>query len=496
MSKAKKKNTALWMTRRQFVKRSCAAGIGVAAALPSSTWARPTGANNDIRVAVVGLGGQGRGHVRRFKVMKGVRVVALCDPDRKRMEKAAKELEGQKFDKYTDYRKLLEDKDIDAVSTASCNHWHAPVTVWGCEAGKDVYVEKPVCHTIWEGQQMVKAARKYDRIVQSGMQLRSDTGVEEAFQWLHDGNLGKILLSRGLCYEERSSIGKVDKPTSIPDHIDYDLWCGPSPNEPLMRRRLHFDWHWIWNTGNGDLGNQGIHQMDMCCRAIGQGKLAPRVISVGGRFGWNDDGQTPNTQFVFYDYKPVPILFEVTQMPAKKGVDHRSHYKGIRCGNVIHCEGGYFACGESGGGWAFDNDGKKIKQFIGGGAGEHQQNFIDAVRSRKREDLTAEVRVGHVSSSLCHMGNISHRLGKESSPESISNELKNHQGMTDAFERFQRHLDANEIDISKEEAALGPLLTMDPVKEEFTGPRADEANKMLTKKYRKAFAIEGAETLG
>ncbi|MHC4088066.1 MAG: Gfo/Idh/MocA family protein [Planctomycetota bacterium] len=327
-----KKNTALWMTRRQFLKRSAAAGASVAAALPSSTWSRPAGANNDIRVAVVGLGGQGRGHVRRFKVMKGVRVVALCDPDRKRMEKAAEELEGQKFDKYTDYRKLLEDKDIDAVSTASCNHWHAPVTVWGCEAGKDIYVEKPVCHTIWEGQQMVKAARKYNRIVQSGIQLRSDRGVRDAFQWLHDGNLGKMLLSRGLCIENRSSIGKVDKPTPIPDYIDYDLWCGPSPNGPLMRKRLHFDWHWIWNTGNGDLGNQGIHQMDMCCRAVRQGKLAPRVISVGGRFGWNDDGQTPNTQFVFYDYKPVPILFEVTQMPAKKGVDHRSHYKGIADG--------------------------------------------------------------------------------------------------------------------------------------------------------------------
>jgi hypothetical protein len=183
-------------------------------------------------------------------------------------------------------------------------------------------------------------------------------------------------------------------------------------------------------------------------------------------------------------------------MPAKKGVDHRSHYKGIRCGNVIHCEGGYFACGESGGGWAYDNDGKKVKQFIGGGAGEHQQNFIDAVRSHKREDLNAEVRVGHVSSSLCHMGNISQRLGKTSSPENIHNELKNHQGMTDAFERFQTHLDANEIDISKEKASLGPLLTMDPDKEEFTGPRADEANKLLTKKYRKSFVIAGAETLG
>ncbi len=485
------------ITRRSFIRQSTtvAAGVSMAAALPSSTWARPLGANNDIRVAVVGLGGRGRSHVKTFKAMKGVRVVALCDPDRKRMQQSAKELDGQKVDTYVDYRKLLEDKDIDAVCTASCNHWHAPVTVWGCQAGKDIYVEKPVCHTIWEGQQMVKAARKYNRIVQSGMQLRSDIGVGEAFQWLQEGNLGKMLLSRGLCIENRSSIGKVDKPTPIPDYIDYDLWCGPAPNEPLMRKRLHFDWHWIWNTGNGDLGNQGIHQMDMARRANAQAKLPPRVISVGGRFGWNDDGQTANTQLVFFDYKPVPILFEVTEMPRKKGVRDRSHYKGIRCGNVVHCEGGYFACGEGGGGWAYDNDGKKIKQFFADGAKDHQQNFIDAMRSRKLEDLNADIRDGHVSSSLCHMGNISHRLGKTSSPENIQNELKSHPGMTDAFERFQAHLDANEIDISKEKATIGPLLTMEPDAEEFIGPHADEANKLLTKKYRKGFVIAGAQTL-
>jgi hypothetical protein len=481
------------ISRRSFIRQSTtvAAGIGVAATLPSSTWARPVGANNDIRVAIVGLGGKGRDHVKTFKAMKGVRVVALCDPDRKRMGKAVELLEGQKVDTYIDYRKLLEDKDIDAVCTASCNHWHAPVTVWGCEAGKDVYVEKPVCHTIWEGQQMVKAARKYKRIVQSGMQLRSDKGVAQAFEYIHAGNLGKIVLSRGLCIENRSSIGKVDKPTPIPSHIDYDLWCGPAPNKPLMRKRLHGDWHWIWDTGNGDLGNQGIHQMDMCCRAIDQGKLPPRVISVGGRFGWHDDGQTANTQLIFFDYKPVPILFEVTGMPMKKGVSVRSHYRQIRCGNVIHCEGGYFACGEFGGGWAYDKDGKRIKQFIGDGAEDHQQNFIDAVRSRKRADLNADVRKGHVSSSLCHMGNISHRLGRTSAPENIHNELKQHQGMTDAFERFLTHLDANEIDISKEKVMLGPLLSMDPDKEAFIGSGAEQANRLLTKQYRRGFAIEG-----
>jgi hypothetical protein len=486
------------MTRRSFIRQTTAVagGIGVTAAVSSSAWALVSGANNDIRVAVVGLGGQGRYHVKTFAAMKGVRVVALCDPDRNRLQQGVELLKGQKVDTYVDYRKLLEDKDIDVVSTASCNHWHAPVTVWGCEAEKDIYVEKPVCHTIWEGQQMVKAARKYGRIVQSGMQLRSDRGVREAFGWLRDGNLGKMLLSRGLCYETRSSIGRVNGPTPIPDHIDYDLWCGPAPNKPLMRERLHFDWHWIWDTGNGDLGNQGIHQMDVCRRAIGHQELAPRVISVGGRFGWHDDGQTPNTQLIFFDYTPVPILFEVTGMPEKKGVRGRSHYKGIRCGNVVHCEGGHFACGEEGGGWAYDNDGKKIKQFFADGAGEHLHNFIDAVRSRKVEDLNADVLHGHLSSSLCHLGNISHSLGKPSSPESICNELKSYPGMEDAFKRFHAHLDANEIDISKEKATIGALLTVNPNTEEFTGPGAGEANKLLTKKYRRGFVIRGAETLG
>jgi len=486
------------ITRRSFIRQSTAlaAGLGAAATLPASSWAKVVGANNDIRVAVVGLGGKGRYHAGVFNKMKGVRVVALCDPDRDRMNQAARSFGKQKVDKYVDYRKLLEDKDIDAVCTASCNHWHAPVTVWGCEAGKDIYVEKPVSHTIWEGQQMIKAARKHNRIVQSGTQLRSEKGLREAFKYLQEGNLGKILLSRGLCYEHRGSIGKVDRPTTIPDHIDYDLWCGPAANKPLMRRRLHYDWHWIWDTGNGDLGNQGIHQMDMSRLVIGEDKLPPRVISVGGRFGWNDDGQSANTQLIFYDYRPVPILFEVTGMPRKKGQRGWPQYKGIGCGNVIHCEGGYFAFGESGGGWACDKDGKKIKQFKGGGAGGHQQNFIDAVRSRKREDLTAEVAEGHISSSLCHLGNISHLLGKKAAPNEIRGELKKHQDMTDAFERFQEHLDANEIDISKEKATLGPLLTLDPDKEQFIGSNADKASKLMTKKYRKGFVIAGAETVG
>lgn len=485
------------ITRRSFIGKSstAVACAGAATTLPYSAWSQVKGANNDIRIAVVGLGGKGRQHVGIFHKMKGVRVVALCDPDRNRMNQAAGTLGNQKVDKYVDYRKLLEDKNIDAVCTASCNHWHAPVTVWGCEAGKDIYVEKPVCHTIWEGQEMVKAARKYNRIVQSGTQLSSDRGCKEAFEWIHEGHLGKMVLARGLTYENRRSIGKVNKPTKIPDHIDYDLWCGPAPKTPLMRRQLHVDWHWIWDTGNGDLGNQGIHHMNMCRLAIKQQQLASRVISVGGRFKWNDDGQTCNTQLIYLDYKPVPILFEVRSMPRGGGKPGHPDFKGIRCGNVIHCEGGYYAFGEFGGGKIKDNDGKTVKQIFAGGAGEHQQNFIDAMRSRKKEDLTADILDGHLSSSLCHQGNISHHLGKKAKPDEIVAEMKKYPEMSDAFERFQEHLANNGVDISKEKATLGPMLTMEPKTEKFTGPRADEANKLKTKKYRKGFAIKGAEVL-
>ena len=298
-----------------------------------------------------------------------------------------------------------------------------------------------------------------------------------------------ITLSRGLCYESRGSIGKVSKPTQLPDYIDYDLWCGPAPKKPLMRSTLHFNWHWAWDTGNGELGNQGAHQIDVARMVIGEDKLPSSVLSVGGRFKWNDDGQSANTQLIFLDYKPVPILFEVTQM-------RNSSYKGAKCGNVVHCEGGYFVCGEFGGGKAYDRNGKMVKEFGGGRWGnEHQVNFIEAVRSRKTEDLNANIREGHVSSALCHMGNISHWLGKETAPDQIKEEMKKHSNMTDAFERFQSHLSANGVSLSKEQATLGPVLTMDPDKEQFTGPRAAEANKLKTKKYRKGFVIAGAETL-
>ena len=481
------------ISRRRFLAGSVAAG----AATLLTPHSRVLGANSDIRVAVVGFNQQGVGHIEGYRRMPGVRVVALCDADKNVVDREVSKFDkrGEKVAGCTDVRKIIDDKNVDVISTATPNHWHSLIVVWGCQAGKDVYVEKPVSHEIWEGRKAVEAARKYNRIVQTGTQNRSDMGLKAAFEYLQKGELGKILCARGFCYKPRGSIGKVDGPQPIPPGVDYDLWCGPAPKEPLMRRHLHYDWHWVWPTGNGDIGNQGIHEMDMCRWALGQGALAPRVMSIGGRYGYDDDATTPNTLISFFDYKPAPLIFEVRGLPRKKSDSEKEflkfgmdNYRGIRVGIVVQCENGYFA-GGGGGGWVYDKDGKKVKQFKGGEGGQHKDNFIKAVRSRKREDLKADILEGHLSSALCHMGNIPYRLGKESSPDQISEIIKGDKEAADSFERFKEHLAANEVKIEKTPVILGPSLTMDSDKEQFTGTLAAEANKLATREYRAPFVV-------
>ena len=469
------------MNRRDFLKTSAVAGL--ATAIPFS---RVRGANDDIRVAVVGIRSQGKNHINWFRKIAGVRVVAVCDADKSFLEREKKSFaeRNEKVDTYVDYRKLLEDKSIDAVITATPNHWHALVTVWACQAGKDVYVEKPVAHNIWEGRRMVEAARKYNRIVQGGMQRRSDTGLQEAIDYVNQGNLGKIKLVRGLVYVRRGSIGKVDGPQPVPESVDYNLWSGPAPILPLRRKSLHYDWHWTWPTGDGDFGNNGIHFIDICRWAVGKQELPRRVISLGGRFGYIDDGETPNTQIVYLDYERAPILFEVRGLPRAKDDSAMDNYRGLRIGTVIHCENGYVA-----GGWAYDNDGNRIKQFgLTEGSGHHQ-NFIDAVRSRKVSDLNADVLEGHLSAALCHMGNISYRFGQEASRETILERMGGSKDMVEAFERFQDHLLLNGVDVKTTPRVIGPWLTMDPERERFTGEFADEANRLVRGTYREPFVV-------
>jgi len=478
-------------TRRDFMKATMAAGAAMVLAGPNS---RVLGANNDLRIAVVGVGGQGSGHVGYFNEKKGVRVVALCDADKAHVEDRAADFEkkyGQKVKTYIDVRELLEDKNIDAITSATPNFWHSLVTVWACQAGKDVYIEKPVSHNIWEGRKAVEAARKYDRIVQTGTQRRSSEAYKEAYKYINGGNIGAIKWVRGFCYKPRFSgngiVNGTNGPISPPASVDYNLWCGPADMEPLRRTELHYLWHWVWNTGNGDLGNQGIHEMDLSRWALGDPKLAPRVMSFGGRFKVNDAGETANTQIIFLDYKPAPLIFEVRGLPRKKGDSGMDNFRGTQIGVVVQCENGYYAAGE-GGGWIYDNDGKKVKQVTGSG-GEHHQNFIDAVRSRKVSDLNADIEKGHLSSALCHMGNISYRLGKKASVDEVKAAIGNNAELMDSFERMLTHLAANEVDLQKEPITIGPMLAMDPEKEVFVGEHADWANMYLKRNYREPFVV-------
>ena len=480
------------MNRRTFIRNSLLATASVSA-LPQLGWTAPKptdrvrGANEDIRIAVVGFNGRGQSHIDGFRKIKGVRIVALCDVDQTVLDKAVKIFadRGEPVEAYRDIRKLLENPDIDAVSFATPNHWHSLCTIWAVQAGMDVYVEKPISHNVWEGRQAVEAARKYGRIVQAGTQSRSSYGIREAFEWARAGNIGKILRARGLCYKRRPSIGKVDGPQPIPPSIDYDLWCGPAPKEPLMRKRLHYDWHWVWPTGNGDLGNQGVHQVDMCRWALGVNELSPSVFSIGGRLGYEDDGTTPNTQIIFHDYKPAPLIFEVRGLPSASDSSKMDNYRGAGVGIVVECEGGYLLIPNYSSGIVHDKDGKEIKKFSG--ANDHFENFIKAVRSRKSSDLNADILEGHLSAGLCHTANISYRLGRKHSPEEIRDAARNNKDVAEALGRMEEHLAANQVDTKKTPATLGAVLKMNPRMERFAENAA--ADELLTRNYRAPFVV-------
>lgn len=478
------------MKRRTFLKTSLYAGATVA--MTAKSWSQVKGANETLRVGVVGFRGRGNSHIGAYRGMqqaeKGVRVAALCDVDKKvldagvgKLKKLSPDIKG-----HQDIRKMLEDENLDVVSIATPNHWHALAAIWAIQAGNDVYVEKPVSHNVWEGRQIVNAARKYKKIVQTGTQARSSKCIQDAVKYVQSGALGKIKVSRGLCYKRRGSIGDVKEAVNVPSEIDYNLWCGPAPMDPLMRKRLHYDWHWIWNYGNGDLGNQGIHQMDIARWFLGDMELSPRVWSVGGRLGYEDDGETANTQVIYHDYKTAPLIFEVRGLGVKKGSGARPTYRGGSVAVFIECEKGYVAVRNYGSVQIHDNDDKKIKEFKGGG--DHFGNFISAVRSRKRSDLNAEILEGHLSSALCHTGNISYRIGKDASVKNIRDTVKADDHALEAVDRMIDHLAAkNEVDLKATPLTMGPALKMDPKNETFPGNAA--ANKMLTREYRKPFVV-------
>jgi predicted dehydrogenase len=467
------------VTRRDFVKSSIAAGV--AATLPFS---RVRGANDRIRVGVVGLGGRGTGaHVPSFEKQKGVTVVALSDPDRERTGKAAKAIEAKydhKVEQYVDMRKMFDRNDIDVIGNATQNYWHGLSTIWACQAGKHVYVEKPLSHYIWEGRQMVSAARKYNRIVQCGTQHRSESPIAQAIQWIREGNLGRIKYITAFANKPRSSCGKRDTPLPIPDTIDYDLWCGPAKKVPIYRNRLQYDCSFDWNTGDGESCNQGVHEVDVARWCLGEKMLPRRVMSIGGRFLFNDACDVPNTQIIYYDFPTAPLLYEVHNLRKSKNSDQMPAFRGERVGVIVDCEGGSVSLYR---GIAWDNEGKQVKSFSGGG--DHFVNFIEAVRSGRREDLNAEVLEGHLSTAVCHTGNISYRLGKKASSEEMRDRVEGISTFNDMFGRLLEHLAAHEIDTRM--VTLGPWLEIDGKKERFRNN--EQANRLAHGFYREPYTV-------
>ena len=493
------------VTRRRFLHTSALAAAG--AALPARSWARVLGANGDVRVAVIGLNGRGQNHVTSLAQIPGVRVAALCDVDTAVLDKAKATLGLAGVKTYVDLRELFADPSIDAVTVATPNHWHSLAAIWAVQAGKDVYLEKPVSHNVWEGRQLVAAAAKSGRVVQAGTQIRSGEGLREAVEWVRAGHLGRITAARGFCYKRRDSIGRCGGPQKVPATIHYDLWSGPAPLVAPQRNTrngpVHYDWHWLYLYGNGDVGNQGIHQMDVARWFLGEPGLPRHTLSVGGRLGYVDDGETPNTQVVVHDYATAPLIFEVRGLPARAGVataaaDPRlvqgsggaggmDAYRGVSIGNVIDCEGGSVIVPTYTTARAVDTNGRVVREFDG--VDRHMQNFIDVVRSRRTADLYGPVGEGHVSSALCHLGNISHRLGRATPGGALRESVRADAALAEAHGRMAEHLAANRVDLGATPLTLGVPLAVDARAERFTGASAAPANAMLTRDYRAPFAV-------
>ena len=474
-------------TRRTFIK---SVAITSAIAVPASAYGRILGSNDKIRVAVVGVNSRGRNHVEQMSE----NVVALCDCDKKVLEERASQYSA-KFSRSLvteiDFRKLCERKDIDAVSIATPNHTHSLIGITAAANGKDVYCEKPVSHNVWEGRQLANASRKYNRIIQCGTQSRSSTAIRDAVRFVRSGKLGKINYVVGTCYKPRKGIGKLDRPLQIPENIDYDLWCGPAEKRELFRPKLHYDWHWDFNTGNGDMGNQGIHQMDIARWFLGEDKIAPRSFSIGARVGYVDAGNTPNTQTVLHDYAEAPLVFETRGLPKSREFQEKGwgenmdRYHGSRVGVVIHCEDGHVLVPSYSAATAYDGDGDEVQKWAGGG--NHYQNFLDAVRDRRPTMLNAEIVEGHLSSALCHTGNLSHQHGRPATIEEIRETTAAHEPFAASVERMLEHLKANAVDISGQALTLGADLTFDPESESVTNNQA--ANSATTRDYRAGFEV-------
>jgi len=476
-------------TRRTFLKQSALAiGAGGAFTIAGTkSSARVLGANDRVRIGIAGLNGRGSSHVGEFGGMKDVEIAYLIDPDTRTYAARLKQVASLSGDTPTtvqDVREALDDKNLDAISVATPNHWHSLMTIWGCRAGKDVYVEKPCSHNIHEGRIAVETARHYNRIVQHGTQQRSNLARAKEIAAVQSGEYGKLLVSKGYCAKPRWSID-FQKPENPPAELDFNLWLGPAPKQPFHRNLVHYNWHWFWDTGNGDIGNQGVHEMDVARWAIKGATLPRRVWSLGGRYGYEDQGQTPNTQMTVFDYGETLMIFEVRGLVDDKGTLSKDPRKVT---NEYYCEAGMIHESKF-----YPKEGGKPQPLIDAGGhvgdGGNFGNFISAVRSRRSEDLNADILVGHYSAAHCHLANISYRLGAEEKFAKAKKKVgDDNEFVAATFDALRKNLTKGVgLKLKDLRCQVGPTLDFDAETERFVGN--DRANAMLTRAYREPFVV-------
>ena len=473
------------ITRRRFLQTSA---VLAGSPLLFNT-SRVLGANERVRVAVVGINSRGNAHIGGYIGQDNVEVAALVDPDRNVLDKRIAEVQkktGKAPIGQTDLRKVLEDQSIDAISIATPNHWHALMTIWGAQAGKHVYVEKPMSHDVVEGRVAVEAQKKYKVVVQHGTQRRSSAGEAGLAQAIKAGKFGRLKVSYGYCCKPRSGIG--NKPASAPpEHLDWDLWRGPADIDTFHANLVHYNWHWFWKTGNGDLNNQGTHELDGARWAIDDDQTHPvKAMAIGGRFQWNDQGQTPNTMFAMAQYpNGQQVFFNVRNVNYKqyeRQVENEYYFEDG--GRIVR--GKYYAKGSDQGEPVKAEPGKVTP---GGAFG----SFIAAVRANDPSMANGNVLDAHYGCVLGHLMNNSYRLGKPAPFNKKAGRFGDNNAAAEHFAKLHEVM-ADGVGIPEDGNTynVGPMLTFDPKAEAFTGEHADAANALLKDPNRKGFEVPAA----
>lgn len=498
----------LIQSRRQFMGTTA----GAALALAMQQRLKAQSPNEKLGVAVVGTGGRGQSHMGAFISDPRTEVLAVVDVDEEHAGRSADAVEKQQGRRpavLSDMRRAFDDPAIDIITTATPNHWHALCGVWAMQAGKDTYIEKPICHNIVEGSALVAAAKKYQRMCQVGTQCRSSQAVREAVEFLNSGGIGEVKFARGLCYKRRKAIGARGD-YAIPASVNFDLWSGPAVyTEPRVTRpRFHYDWHWQRMYGNGDLGNQGPHQTDIARWGLGINSHPNSILTYGGRLGYQaekkdpayvDAGDTGNTEVSIYDYGDKCIVFETRGLSVDNSADEElNRLFGSKTDNkigvVFYGSDGYVVQRSYTNCVAMDKDFNVIREFNGGG--DHFGNFIDSCLSRDSSKLFADAWEGHLSAGISHLGNVSYYMGESNkvSIEDLSAALAEVKSLDDnqaTLQRTVQHLKDNGVDLEQYPLALGKFLEFDPEKEVFTN--APEANALLGREYRAGFECPSAD---